>query len=327
MMKVLVTGACGFIGSHLANYLKRKGYYVVAVDVKPKSECFLELEADEVWEKDLREWDSWRKLAEEKDVDRIYHLAANMGGIGYITSVGAPIMWDSTTMNLHALEACRQFGVERIFYSSSACVYPNYKQTDSEVQPLKESDAYPADPNEYYGWEKLYMEKIMEAYSQDYGLNVRIARFHNVYGPYGTYEGGKEKAPAALCRKVALAEDGGSIVIWGDGKQTRSFLYIDDCVRGVDMLMESDCNEPLNIGSDRLITIDDLAQMVIDISGKSLLVEHDLTKPQGVRGRNADLTLVRKKLGWEPKVTLEEGMTSTYTWIEKQVKEHSESPT
>ena len=327
MMKVLVTGACGFIGSHLANYLKRKGYFVVSVDVKPESECFLKLEADEVWQKDLTEWDSWRKLAEEKGVDRIYHLAANMGGIGYITSVGAPIMWDSTTMNLHALEACRQFDIERIFYSSSACVYPNYKQTDSEVKPLKESDAYPADPNEYYGWEKLYMEKIMEAYSQDYGLNVRIARFHNVYGPYGTYEGGKEKAPAALCRKVALAEDGGSIVIWGDGKQTRSFLYIDDCVRGVDMLMESDCNEPLNIGSDRLITIDDLAQMVIDISGKSLLVEHDLTKPQGVRGRNADLTLVRKKLGWEPKVTLEEGMTSTYTWIEKQVKEHSESPT
>ena len=319
-MKVLVTGACGFIGSHLVNYLKRKGYYVIAVDIKPESECFLKLEADEVYQKDLREWSSWRTLA-EKGLDYIYHLAANMGGIGYITSVGAPIMRDNTMMNIYALEACRKFDVKRIFYSSSACVYPNYKQTEPIVEPLKESDAYPADPNEYYGWEKLYMEKLMEAYSKDYGLDVRIARFHNIYGPYGTYKGGKEKAPAALCRKVAMAPDGGSIVIWGDGKQTRSFLYIDDCVRGVDMLMESDYDQPLNIGSDRLVTIDELAQMIIKVSGKNLKIEHDLSKPQGVRGRNADLTLVRKILGWEPKISLEEGLAKTYRWIEKKVME------
>jgi len=322
-MKVLVTGACGFIGSHLVNYLKRKGYYVIAVDIKPESECFLKLEADEVYQKDLREWSSWRTLA-EKGLDYIYHLAANMGGIGYITSVGAPIMRDNTMMNIYALEACRKFDVKRIFYSSSACVYPNYKQTKPIVEPLKESDAYPADPNEYYGWEKLYMEKLMEAYSRDYGLDVRIARFHNIYGPYGAYKGGKEKAPAALCRKVAMAPDGGSIVIWGDGKQTRSFLYIDDCVRGVDMLMESDYDQPLNIGSDRLVAIDELAQMIIKVSGKNLKIEHDLSKPQGVRGRNADLTLVTKVLGWEPKISLEEGVARTYKWIEKQIEKERE---
>ena len=323
-MKVLVTGACGFIGSHLVNYLKRKGYYVIAVDIKPESECFLKLEADEVYQKDLREWSSWRFLA-EKGLDYIYHLAANMGGIGYITSVGAPIMRDNTLMNIYALEACRKFGIRRIFYSSSACVYPNYKQTKPIVEPLKESDAYPADPNEYYGWEKLYMEKLMEAYSKDYGLEVRIARFHNIYGPYGTYKGGKEKAPAALCRKVAMAPDGGSIVIWGDGKQTRSFLYIDDCVRGVDMLMESDYDRPLNIGSDRLVTIDELAKIIIKISGKKLTIKHDLSKPQGVRGRNADLTLVKKILGWEPKISLEEGLAKTYKWIEEQCRKNNDS--
>ncbi|MEM2981366.1 MAG: NAD-dependent epimerase/dehydratase family protein [Thermoproteota archaeon] len=319
MKKVVVTGACGFIGSHLVNYLKQKGYYVIAVDVKPQSECFLKLKADEVYELDLRKKSSWKTIAEGKGVDYLYHLAANMGGIGYITSVGAPIMRDSTLMNMWALESCRKFDIKRIFYSSSACVYPNYKQTDSHVKPLKESDAYPADPNEYYGWEKLYMEKMMEAYSKDYGLDVRIARFHNVYGPYGTYKGGREKAPAAICRKVAMAPDGGTIEIWGDGKQTRSFLYIDDCLRGIDMLMESNYSQPLNIGSDRLVTIDELTRIVIKISGKKLAIKHDLSKPQGVRGRNADLTLIKKVLGWEPKVTLEEGLTKTYEWIKEQV--------
>jgi len=316
-LKVLVTGACGFIGSHLVNYLKEKGHFVKAVDVKQQSECFLRLEADEFHHADLRDYSNC--LFVTKDVDYVYHLAANMGGIGYITSVGADIMRDSTLVNINMLEACIKNDVARIFYSSSACVYPNYKQEEPLVEPLKESDAYPADPNEYYGWEKLYMEKMLEAYHRDYGLHVRVARFHNIYGPYGTYEGGREKAPAALCRKVALAEDGGSIVLWGDGKQTRSFLYIDDCLRGVDMLMESDRDEPLNIGSDRLVTIDELARMIIKISGKNLTIEHDLSKPQGVRGRNADLTLVKKALGWEPEVSLEEGMEKTYKWILQQV--------
>jgi len=316
-LKVLVTGACGFIGSHLVNYLDEKGHSVKAVDIKQQSECFLRLEADEFHNADLRDYSNC--LLATKDVDYVYHLAANMGGIGYITSVGANIMRDSTLMNINILEASIKNNVARIFYSSSACVYPNYKQEQPLVEPLKESDAYPADPNEYYGWEKLYMEKMMEAYHRDYGLDVRIARFHNIYGPYGTYEGGKEKAPAALCRKVALAEDGGSIVLWGDGKQTRSFLYIDDCLRGVDMLMESDHDEPLNIGSDRLVTIDELARMIIEISGKNLAIEHDLSKPQGVRGRNADLTVVKRALGWEPEISLEEGMEKTHKWILQQV--------
>jgi len=317
-MRVLVTGACGFIGSHLTNYLKHKGFYVIAADIKPRTECFLDLEADETYQLDLREWSSWTFLASRR-IDRIYHLAANMGGIGYITSVGAAIMHDNTLMNINSLEACRKFGVERIFYSSSACVYPNYKQTKSYIEPLKESDAYPADPNEYYGWEKLYMEKMMEAYEKDYGLEIRIARFHNIFGPYGTYKGGKEKAPAALCRKVALAQDGDSIVVWGDGKQTRSFLYIDDCLRGIDMLMESNYNEPLNIGSDRLVTIDELAQIIIEISGKHLTIKHDLSKPQGVRGRNADLTLIKNAIGWQPQISLEEGLRRTYEWIAEMI--------
>ena len=320
-MKVVVTGACGFIGSHLVNYLKEKGYFVEAVDIKPTSECYLKLEADKIYDTDLR--DPSNCLLVTKNVDYVYHLAANMGGIGYITSVGAEIMRDNTLMNINVLEACLKNSVARIFYSSSACVYPNYKQEKPLVEALKESDAYPADPNEYYGWEKLYMEKMMEAYNRDLDLDIRIARFHNIYGPYGTYKGGKEKAPAALCRKVAEAKDDDSIVVWGDGKQTRSFLYIDDCLRGVDMLMQSDYDKPLNIGSDRLVTIDELAQMIINVSGKNLTIKHDLSKPQGVRGRNADLTLIKKVLGWEPKVSLEEGMEKTYKWILEQVAKES----
>ena len=321
-LKVIVTGACGFIGSHLTNYLKSRRYYVIAIDKKPASECFLKLKADEIWQLDLRDWNSW-ELFRHRKIDRIYHLAANMGGIGYITSVGAPIMRDNTLININALEFCRKFNVERIFYSSSACVYPIYKQTEPNVKPLKEEDAYPADPNEYYGWEKLYMEKMMEAYAKDHGLNVRIARLHNVFGPYGTFMGGREKAPAAICRKVALAKDGDYIVIWGDGKQTRSFLYIDDCLRGIEMLTNSDYDKPLNIGSDRLVTIDDLAKIVIKISGKKLTIKHDLSKPQGVRGRNADLTLIKRVLGWEPKISLEEGLRRTYRWILSQVSSDS----
>jgi nucleoside-diphosphate-sugar epimerase len=317
-VKVIVTGACGFIGSHLTNYLKDKGYFVIAADVKPKSECYLKFKADKFYRTDIRDYKKCLQLT--KDIDYVFHLAANMGGIEYITTVGAEIMRDNTMMNINMLESCIANNVKRLFYSSSACIYPIYRQTEALIEPLKESDAYPADPNEYYGWEKLYMEKLMEAYHRDKGLEVRIARFHNVYGPYGTYEGGKEKAPGALCRKVALAKDGGSIEVWGDGKQTRSFLYIDDCLRGIDMLMQSNYNEPLNIGSDRLVTSDELAQIIIKVSGKNLTIRHNLSKPQGVRGRNADLTLIKKVLGWEPKVSLEEGLGKTYKWISKQVK-------
>jgi GDP-D-mannose 3',5'-epimerase len=316
-LKVLVTGACGFIGSHLVNYLKEKGNYVKAADIKPKSECYLKLKADKFYRTDIRNYSKCLLLT--KDMDYVYHLAANMGGIEYITTVGAEIMRDNTMMNINMLESCKANNVKRIFYSGSACVYPIYRQQKALIEPLKESDAYPADPNEYYGWEKLYTEKLMEAYHRDLGLEVRIARFHNVYGPHGTYEGGKEKAPGALCRKVALAEDGGFIEVWGDGKQTRSFLYIDDCLKGIEMLMHSDYNEPLNIGSDRLVTLDELAQIIIKVSGKNLTIKHNLSKPQGVRGRNADLTLIRKVLGWEPKVSLEEGLSKTYKWIFQQV--------
>jgi len=316
-LKVLVTGACGFIGSHLVNHLKEKDHFVKAVDIRQESECYMRLRADEFHHADLRNSSSCVLLT--KDVDCVYHLAANMGGIGYITSVGAEIMRDNTLMNINVLEACRENCVGTIFYSSSACVYPTYRQQKPTVDPLKESDARPAEPNEYYGWEKLYMEKFMEACQRDFGSGIRIARFHNIYGPYGAYKGGKEKAPAALCRKAALAKDGGLIEVWGDGKQTRSFLYIDDCLRGVDMLIQSDHDKPLNIGSDRLVTIDELAQMIIKISGKNLKIKHDLSKPQGVRGRNADLTLIKKVLGWEPKVSLEEGLEKTYKWILQQV--------
>jgi nucleoside-diphosphate-sugar epimerase len=243
-----------------------------------------------------------------------------MGGIGYITKVGADIMHDNILINTHMLEASVEENVDRFFFASSACVYPNYKQKKELVPGLKEEDALPADPNEYYGWEKLFTEMLCRAYRTDYDLHTVIARFHNIYGPYGTYEGGKEKAPAALCRKVAMAKDGDSIVIWGDGKQTRSFLYVDDCVRGVWMLVEKDYPEPLNIGSDRLVTIDELADIIIKISGKKLRKEYDLSKPQGVRGRNSDNTKITAVLGWKPKVSLEKGLEITYKWIEEQIK-------
>jgi len=223
------------------------------------------------------------------------------------------------------LEASVRNKVKRIFYSSSACIYPNYKQTTPDVPGLKEDDAYPADPNEPYGWEKLFSEVMAESYRIDYGLDIRIARYHNIYGPEGTYKDGREKAPAALCRKAAEASDPGEIIVWGDGKATRSYCYIDDCVRGTEMLMESGHNKPLNIGSDRLISVDALADMVINISGKTINKKHDPSGPEGVRGRNADLTLVKEVLGWEPEISLEEGMGKTYQWIKRMVAEDKKS--
>jgi nucleoside-diphosphate-sugar epimerase len=252
-------------------------------------------------------------------IDKVYNLAANMGGIGFITEVGAEIMHDNILINTLMLEASRKSGVKRYLFTSSACVYPTYKQTDPNIVGLREEDAYPADPDNFYGWEKLYTEKMCEAYQRDYGMDIRVLRYHNIYGPEGTFKGGREKSPAAICRKVAEASDPGSIEIWGDGKQSRSYCYIDDAVRATVLLMESGYNKPINIGSDRLVTINELADIVIKISGKKIVKSYNLKAPQGVRGRNADLTLVKKVLNWEPEVTLEEGLQKTYKWIQEQL--------
>ena len=315
--RILITGGNGFIGSHLAKQLLKKGNFVRVVDLNP-NEYMQEKYCDEDLRLDLRNWTNC--LAVTEGIDKVYNLAANMGGIGFITEVGAEVMHDNILINTYMLEASRRNKVKRYFYSSSACVYPTYRQTDPNVKGLKEVDAYPADPDNFYGWEKLLTEKMCEAYQRDYGFNVRVSRYHNIYGPEGTYTGGREKSPAALCRKVAEASDPGEITIWGDGKQTRSYCYIDDCVRGTIMLMESDYDRPMNIGSERLVTIDDLAYMIIEASGKKISKKYDLNAPQGVRGRNADINLARKELGWEPKVSLEEGLAKTYKWIENQCK-------
>jgi len=313
--KILVTGGGGFIGSHLARHLYSQGKFVRVVDVK-FDDYIKEIYCNEKLQLDLRVWENC--LAVTKGIDKVYNFAANMGGIGFITAVGAEVMHDNVLINTYMLEAARQNKVKRFLFSSSACVYPTYKQTVPNVKGLREEDAYPADPDNFYGWEKLYTEKLCEAYQRDYGMDIRVLRYHNIYGLEGTYKGGREKSPAALCRKVAQASNSGTITIWGDGKQTRSYCYIDDCVRGTVMLMESDYDKPINIGSERLVSIDELADMIIEISGKDITKEYDLSAPQGVRGRNADITLTKKILGWEPKISLEEGLARTYDWIKVQ---------
>ena len=318
MERILITGGGGFIGSHLARYLYQQGHFIRIADVK-FDDYIKEKNYTEKQKLDLRIWENCLKVT--KDIDKVYNLAANMGGIGFITEVGAEVMYDNILINAYMLEASRKNKVKRYLFTSSACVYPTYRQTNPNVKGLKEEDAYPADPDNFYGWEKLFTEKMCEAYQRDYKMDIRVLRYHNVYGPEGTYKGGREKSPAALCRKVAETSNPGTITIWGDGKQTRSYCYIDDAVKGTVMVMESDYDKPVNIGSDRIVTINELADMIIKISGKTIKKKYDLKAPQGVRGRNADLTLVKKMIGWEPKVNIEEGLEKTYRWIEKKVND------
>jgi GDP-D-mannose 3',5'-epimerase len=314
--RVLVTGAGGFIAHHLVSFLKAQGYWVRAVDLKHPEFCATT--ADEFEIADLRRWEDC--LHATRSVDIVYSLAADMGGMGYISSNHARILHNNSLINLHMLEAARVNGVRRYLFTSSACVYPEYRQQCTDVVPLREAEAYPAEPQDAYGWEKLITEQLCTHYRRDYDIQTRIVRFHNIFGPCGTYDGGREKAPAALCRKIAVAKLTGNpeIEIWGDGEQTRSFCYIDDCVLGIYKLMQSSFEEPLNLGQDRMVSINELAQMIAAIANLDVRLKH-VSGPQGVRGRNSDNSLLRETLKWEPQISLEEGLARTYAWVENQV--------
>jgi GDP-D-mannose 3',5'-epimerase len=318
MKKALVCGAGGFIGSHLVKRLKREGFWVRGVDLKFPEFC--ETEADDFILTDLREPANCREVIDCR-FDEVYQLAADMGGAGYIFTGehDAVIMHNSASINLNVLEACKNRNSRRIFYSSSACMYPSHNQTDPQNPMTREDSAYPADPDSEYGWEKLFSERLYLSYSRNYGMQCRVARYHNIFGPEGTWDGGREKAPAAICRKVAEAPDGGSIVMWGDGEQTRSFLYVDECIEGTLRLMRSDFPGPVNIGSEEMVSINALARMVMDIAGKTLSVQH-IPGPLGVRGRNSHNELFHKMLGWKPSQPLKKGLEVTYSWIETQVQ-------
>jgi GDP-D-mannose 3', 5'-epimerase len=320
---ILVTGAGGFIGHHLVKRLKADGHWVRGVDLKyPEYEAS---PADEFEILDLRRLDGCL-MATRGGVEEVYNLAADMGGIGYITTFHAAIARNNILINAQILEASRQNGVKRFLFSSSACVYAQSKQRDAEVTPLKEEDAFPAEPEPGYGWEKLYAEELCRYFCQDYKFETRIVRFHNVYGPLGTYVGGKEKAPAAICRKIALASNPDEIEVWGDGQQTRSFMYVDDCVEGLVRIMVSNYRNALNLGTDELVTINQLVDFVAEVAGKRITKRHNLAGPQGVRGRNSDNSRLRKELGWEPSISLRQGLKQTYPWIEQELRKAGQVP-
>lgn len=317
MKNALILGAGGFIGSHLVEKLKSEGCFVVGVDLKHPE--FSETKADKFIIGDLRNQQFCASIFKE-NFDEVYQLAADMGGAGYVFTGenDAAIMQNSALINLNIVELCRLNKVKKVFYSSSACIYPEFNQTNPNNPKCSEESAYPAQPDSEYGWEKLFSERLYTAYAKNYDLNIRIGRFHNIFGPLGTWQGGKEKAPAALCRKVAQANDGETIEVWGDGKQTRSFLYIDECLLGIEKLMQSTFSDPVNIGSEEMISINDLTKLIIKISGKKLSLKN-IPGPQGVRGRNSDNSLIREKLNWSPSQKLELGLTKTYKWIKEQV--------
>ena len=318
MKTALVCGAGGFIGNHLVRRLKAEGFWVRGVDLKYPE--FSDVEADDFMIGDLRD-PVICAAALDRRFDEVYQLAADMGGAGFIFTGAndADIMHNSATINLNILEACRRRNSRRIFYSSSACIYPEHNQNDPDRPNCEEASAYPAAPDSEYGWEKLFSERLYLAYQRNHGFTVRVARYHNIFGPEGTWQGGREKAPAAMCRKVAAAPSGGEIEVWGDGSQTRSFLYIDECVEGSLRLMRSNFSGPVNIGSEEMITIDGLAHLVMRIADKPLQIRH-ITGPTGVRGRNSDNRLISERLGWSPSRPLEEGIAKTYKWISAQVE-------
>lgn len=316
MKKALVCGAGGFIGHHLVTHLKKQGYYVVAADLKTSE--FSTSSADEFHLVDLRIYDKVLKVL-TSDIDEVYQLAADMGGAGFIFTGDndANIMHNSSQINLNVLDVMQKRQIKNVLYTSSACIYPEYNQVDPLNPKCSEQSAYPAAPDSEYGWEKLFSERLYLAYAKNYGIRARIVRLHNVYGPEGTWTGGREKAPAALCRKVIEAHD--QVEVWGPGTQTRSFMYIDDCIEGIEKVMKSDINFPINLGTEEMISINDFTQMIIDISGKNISIKN-IEGPLGVMGRNSDNNLIREHLGWEPSISLRDGIQKTYTWIQNQMQ-------